>query len=119
MALKILIGDDDMVNQLVVRGLMKKIGHTDCTVVSSGKAVLEAAAAEEFDWLLLDIQLPDMDGFEVARRLPAEAKGGIGPKVVFVSGHDASDFKAEVAEVGAAGFVTKPVSEEALRDVIS
>ena len=66
---RILVGDDDRVNQLVLQGMLKRLGY-GCTVVGTGTEVVEAVTQESFDVLFLDVQLPDIDGFEVVRKTP-------------------------------------------------
>jgi DNA-binding NarL/FixJ family response regulator len=56
------------------------------------------------DWVLLDVQLPGMNGFEVAARLTSESDG---PSVVLTSSHDSADFGQLIAGSGARGFIPK------------
>jgi CheY-like chemotaxis protein len=114
---KILVGDDDRVNQLVIRGMLKKLGH-ECHVVGTGREVVEAVASQPFDLIFLDIQLPDIDGFEVVREVKKIPNLATQPRIAFVSGHDASDFRVELAELGVNHFLTKPITVDALARVL-
>lgn len=79
---------------------------------SSARLLLDAAAALRPDVILLDVHLPDVDGFDVAARLSA---GGDAPRVVITSSRDASDFGPMIQSSGALGFVPKnELSGEAL-----
>ncbi len=102
MPLKILIVDDeDTIRSflaLAVRALKFEPVLADC-----GEKALELFAAERPDLVLLDVQLPDIDGFDVASRLT----NGNGPHIVLVSSRDSSDFGPLVARSGARGFVPK------------
>jgi DNA-binding NarL/FixJ family response regulator len=69
-----------------------------------GAAALRAAEELQPELVLLDVQLPDIDGFEVAQRL---TNGGGGPIVVLVSSRDGSDFGPLVERSGARGFIPK------------
>jgi CheY-like chemotaxis protein len=71
---------------------------------SGGAEALEAAARLRPDVVLLDVQLPDINGFEVAERLRAE---GDPPAVVLTSSRDAAEFGGLIAQSGARGFIPK------------
>lgn len=114
--LKILVGDDDRVNQLVLQGMLKKLGY-ECQVVGTGTEVVEAVSAEAIDVLFLDVQLPDINGFDVVREI-RQQHPSTPIKIAFVSGHDASDFRAEMEELKVGFFVTKPVTTVALQQVL-
>lgn len=66
---RILVVDDELINRKVLEGLLKSFGF-DCFSAESGKAALEILDAS-FDLMLLDIMMPDMDGFSVARAVRA------------------------------------------------
>ena len=116
--MKILVGDDDRVNQLVLQGMLKKLGY-GCTVVGMGKDVVEHVARESVDLILLDVQMPDINGFDVVRELKKlpEIPGSF-PRIAFVSGHDASDFRQELDELEVGLFLTKPVTVDGLRKIV-
>ena len=115
--LRILVGDDDKVNQLVIRGMLKKLG-CDCTVVGDGRAVVDAVASQPVDLIFLDIQLPDINGFEVVREIQKLPNLEKRPKIAFVSGHDAGDFRAELTELDVSLFLTKPIAVDALSKIL-
>jgi CheY-like chemotaxis protein len=87
-------------------------------VVGTGREVVEAVASQPFDLIFLDIQLPDIDGFEVVREVKKIPDLSTQPRIAFVSGHDASDFRAELAELGVNHFLTKPITVDALASVL-
>jgi DNA-binding NarL/FixJ family response regulator len=100
----VLIVDDHPSFRASARLLLESEGYDVVGEAVDGSAGLLAAAELEPELVLLDVQLPDMDGFEVARRL---TRGGDGPAVVLVSSRDGSDFGTLVAESGARGFIAK------------
>jgi DNA-binding NarL/FixJ family response regulator len=81
-------------------------------VADNGEAALSAAETLRPDAVLLDLQLPGIDGFEVARRLASASRP---PRVVLMSSREASDYGARLAAAPAAGFIPKlALSGEAL-----
>lgn len=85
----------------------------------SGAQALRMAADLHPDWLLLDVQLPDLDGFEVAARLVGEVDGEA-PAVVLTSSRDRSEYGSLIEMSGAVGFVPKgELSGDALRSLLN
>ena len=71
---------------------------------ADGRAAIEAAAQVHPSVVVLDVRLPDLDGFEVARRLLAQPKP---PAIVLVSTTEAADYRRKIRDSGALGFITK------------
>jgi DNA-binding NarL/FixJ family response regulator len=117
MAYRILIVDDHPSFRATARTLLVADGFEVVGEAADGRSALEAVRRLEPDLVLLDVQLPDMDGFAVANELCR--KNGIGPKVVLTSSHDESDFGPIVVRCGAAAFVPKgELTGAALRAVL-
>jgi len=100
----VLIVDDHPSFRATARALLQAEGFVVVGEAEDGASALRAAAELSPDLVLLDVQLPDIDGFEVARRLTL---GSAGPAVVLVSSRDGSDFGPLVARSGARGFIPK------------
>ncbi|UVW27206.1 diguanylate cyclase [Massilia sp. H6] len=102
---KVLVVDDDAINREVLGELLKP----DYTVLlaRNGAQALERAARHAPDLILLDVMMPDMDGFEVLRRLRAEAQTAH-IAVIFISGLDRPEDEANGLKMGAADYITKP-----------
>lgn len=88
----------------MARRLLQAGGYDVVGEAADGSSAMQAARQLLPDLVLLDIQLPDVDGCEVARWLAAEANP---PAVVLISSRDAEDYGARLAGCGARGFVTK------------
>jgi DNA-binding NarL/FixJ family response regulator len=100
----VLIVDDHPSFRASARMLLQAEGFDVVGEAEDGISALAAAAELQPDLVLLDVQLPDMDGFDVAARL---TENGAGPAVVLVSSRDGSDFGALVGDSGARGFIPK------------
>jgi DNA-binding NarL/FixJ family response regulator len=100
----VLIVDDHATFRQSARLLLESEGFAIVGEADDGRSAIDQAAALSPDLILLDVQLPDIDGFEVATRLTAVDRG---PAVVLVSSHDGGDFGSLVGACGAKGFVAK------------
>ena len=108
---RILIAEDNLVNQKVLARVLKRIGVKDIQVVENGKLAVDKEAAEEFDVVLMDMQMPIMDGIEACRLIvDRQNREGItnGAKVVFCTAHVLDSFKNECYASGGSGFLPKP-----------
>jgi DNA-binding NarL/FixJ family response regulator len=103
MGKRVLIVDDHEPFRAVARVLLEAAGYVVSGEAGDGAEALAAVAAAPPDAVLLDVQLPDRDGFSVAAALTADG----GPVVVLVSSRDAEDYGRRIAACGARGFIPK------------
>src|SRR5262249_55244085 len=106
----ILIVDDTPTNVAVLSGLLKASFRTKVST-SGEKALAIATAPEKPDLILLDVMMPDMDGFEVCRRLKANPDSGEIPVIFLTAKAEAVD-EVKGFEVGAADYIHKPFAAE-------
>jgi DNA-binding NarL/FixJ family response regulator len=112
----VLIVDDHPSFRTSARAVLEAEGFAVVGEAADGESGLDAAARLAPQLVLLDVHLPDIDGFEVAARL---TNGGGGPAVVLVSSRDGSDFGPLVSRSGAKGFIPKAeLSGAALRALL-
>src|SRR3954463_6692559 len=104
---KILLVDDAPENLQMLQHLFRDNGQVE--FVSSGEAALASASAEPPDLVLLDVRMPEMDGYEVCRRLKAEHATQHIP-VIFLTECDAESDEARALRRGAVDYITKPVT---------
>lgn len=117
MAYRILIVDDHPSFRATARTLLAADGFEVVGEAEDGRSALEAISRLAPDLVLLDVQLPDMDGFAIASEL--EKGNRTPPKVVLTSSRDASDFGPLVGLCGASAFVPKAeLTGAALRAVL-
>ncbi len=112
----ILVVDDDQPVSEVIVAMLTHIG-CDVEPVSSAPAALERAAARPFSMVLMDVHMPDMDGFELARQL--RARHGQRLPLYGLSGAASRESMEEALEAGMDGYITKPVTLGRLRELIT
>ncbi len=105
----ILIVDDEETNLYALRLILESKGYR-CLEAAGGLEAIEAAAASNPEVILLDIQMPDMDGYEVCRRLKADERTSSIPIVFLTARYRDHDEIARGLEAGAHDYVTKPFS---------
>ena len=103
MVRRVLIVDDYEPFRAVARELLEAAGFVVSGEAADAAEALAAVVAEPPDAVLLDVQLPDRDGFSLATALTANG----GPVVVLVSSREAEDYGPRVAASGASGFIAK------------
>lgn len=101
----VLIVDDHPSFRASARRMLEASGYSVVGEAADGEAAIAAAGALAPDLILLDVQLPDLDGFEVAARIGALA--GTAPAIVLTSSRDLADFGDAVAESPVRGFIAK------------
>ncbi len=101
---RVLIVDDHLGFRRLARRLLQAIGHEVVGEAGTGAEALSESRRLKPDLVLLDIQLPDLDGLEVAASLSSEPEP---PTVVLVSSRDAADYGPRLLDCGAVGFITK------------
>jgi len=114
---RILLVDDNVDATRIMRILLELDGH-EVQVLNQGAAALAAVRAFRPDIVLLDIGMPDMDGYAVARQLRAEAGEAL-PLLVAITGFGREDDARRSREAGFDRHVTKPVEREVLQKLIA
>lgn len=112
----ILVVDDDFMNLRIVEMILGKIFQVSC--VTSGAEALEFLKKSRIDLILLDLRMPEMDGFEVMERLKAEEAYQKIP-VVFLTGEDDPEVEKQGMEKGALDFITKPFVKDTVLGCVS
>ncbi len=112
---KILAIDDEKNSLILIKSILKKsISHCEVITVQSGIEGIEKAKKENPDTILLDIQMPHIDGFEVCKRLKSDEKTKNIP-IIFLTGFETkSKSRIKGLELGADAFLTKPIDEAEL-----
>ncbi len=115
---RLLLVEDDSIVAAVIRGLLEREGHT-LLHVTNGLAALAELAHAHFDAVLLDLDLPGVDGFQVARLIRQREPAGQHLPIVAVTARSGSRDEALARDAGMDGFLRKPLSGEQLNDALA
>ncbi|KAL7570151.1 hypothetical protein ACA910_019989 [Epithemia clementina (nom. ined.)] len=107
-SLKVLIAEDNAINQKVLLNVLKRLDITNVVVVDNGQKAVDATNKEKFDFVLMDMQMPIMDGIDATRLILQQDNGRPPPKIVFVTANAMGSVERQVREVGGSGFIPKP-----------
>jgi CheY-like chemotaxis protein len=111
---KILVAEDNVVNQRVAVSLLSKRGH-DVSMVDNGQKAVEAVMREPFDLVLMDVQMPQMDGFEATSAIRArERVTGGRTRIIAMTAHALNGDAERCFEAGMDGYLSKPLNPRKL-----
>jgi signal transduction histidine kinase len=114
--LRILLAEDEAINRIVVLGMLQHLGyHADS--VSNGIELLEALDRRKYDVVLMDVQMPDIDGLEVTRRIRETA--GHQPYIIAVTAHALAGDRERCLAAGMNDYLSKPLGLSDLRDALA
>ncbi len=115
-SLRILVADDNLVNQRLISRLLEKMGH-QVVVASDGMAVLRILGQREVDFIAMDMQMPILDGVETTRKIRAMEIGAGGHvPIMAMTANAFEEDRRKCFEAGMDGFVVKPVSAQSIRE---
>jgi CheY-like chemotaxis protein/HPt (histidine-containing phosphotransfer) domain-containing protein len=114
--LRVLIVDDVEANRLLAQALLRRFGHKS-EVATSGFEALEKAVAGQFEVVLMDVEMPGMDGMEAARRI-RERLGAAAPRIIAITANALSGDRERCLAAGMDDYLSKPIQMEALRAAI-
>ncbi|MFY9822305.1 MAG: response regulator, partial [Thermoanaerobaculia bacterium] len=107
-SLRILVAEDHPVNRQVMLGLLERLGyHAD--FAANGLEVLAALKRQPYDLILMDVQMPEMDGLEATRRIREQPPDGRRPRIVAMTAHAMAGDRERCLEGGMDGYLSKPV----------
>jgi len=118
--LSVLVAEDNTVNQLLAKRLLEKRGHR-VTMTMNGREALETLAKDRFDLVLMDLQMPEMDGFQATLALREKEKvkqDGFHQPVIALTAHAMKGDKERCLAAGMDGYLTKPILPQELDAVL-
>ena len=117
--LKLLVAEDHYLSQKVIRGMLGKLG-LKADIASNGKEALELASSTRYDLILMDCEMPEMDGFEATRMIRAQEQKQALPAVpiVALTAHILREHKDRSLAAGMNAHLPKPVELNVLRETL-
>jgi two-component system chemotaxis response regulator CheY len=115
--LKYLIVDDFSTMRRIVRGLLKEMGCNNADEAEDGQAALQMLKAQKFDFVVSDINMPNMNGFDLLKAIKADAELKHLP-VLMVTAEARKEDIVRAAQEGAAGYIVKPFTKATLEEKV-
>ena len=113
--LKVLVAEDNIINQRLVVSMLTQLGHTGM-VVNDGEKALRCLSKMKVDVVLMDVMMPNMDGLQALAALRAkEATEGGHVPVIMATSHDEPGDAARFKRAGADGYLPKPLVQDQLQ----
>ncbi len=117
--LRILVAEDNLVNQRLIVRILEKRGHR-VVVAANGREAVEAMEKEAFDIVLMDVQMPEMDGFEATAAIRTKEKSsGLHQAIVALTAHAIKGDRGKCLAAGMDGYLTKPIRPQELDEVLA
>lgn len=115
----VLVADDFIINQQITKIMLQHLGYS-CTIAENGLIAVELFKTGVFDLILMDIQMPIMDGTQAAKHIRCyEKENGLPPiPIIALTAQVLNDEKAYCLSIGINDFIAKPVSKEELKEKI-
>ena len=117
--LRVLVAEDNLVNQKLVRHLLERRGHMPI-LVANGRDAIDLLRTGDFDLVLMDLQMPEMDGLEATAAIRAQEREARAPRVpiVALTAHAMQGDRQRCMDAGMDGYVAKPIKPVELFEVI-
>jgi CheY-like chemotaxis protein len=115
--LKILVAEDNPVNQKVVMRTLGRMGYSP-SAASNGRQVIDALEREAFDLILMDVQMPEMDGLEATRLIKRDRPGGQSPRIIAMTAYAMEDDREICLSAGMDDYISKPVRISELQSAL-
>ncbi len=116
--LRILLAEDNVVNQKLALRILQQMGYR-ADLASNGVEAVECVQRQTYDVVLMDVQMPEMDGLEASRRITAKWSAGERPRIVAMTANAMQGDREECLAAGMDDYVTKPIRVEALIEALT
>lgn len=117
-ALKVLIAEDVLINQMVIEKMLMNIGVEHIDVVADGMEAVDKASKTDYDFIFMDIQMPELNGIEATKKILQESSNNKRPTVVAVTANVSESDLQKYYSAGMVDSLPKPITIEILRNLI-
>jgi PAS domain S-box-containing protein len=114
---RILLAEDNVINQMVMVKMLNKLGY-QADVVANGKEVLSSLEHHNYDLILMDVQMPEMDGFETTRAIRKLRPSGNHPKIIAITAYALKEDRQRCLDAGMDDYISKPVRLQDLAEML-
>jgi CheY-like chemotaxis protein len=115
-SLRILVAEDNPINQRVVQMMLQRLGYTNTVLVEDGREAVAAVQDAEYDLILMDVQMPHMNGLDATRKIREHVKNPTVPWIIALTAGVMEDERRKVEDVGMNGFLAKPMAINRLEE---
>jgi len=115
--LRILLAEDNLVNQKVALLLLQKIGYR-ADIANNGAEAVNIFVNQQYDVILMDMQMPEMDGIEATQKIRQEYQNLPRPYIIAMTAHAMAGYRETCIDAGMDDYVTKPVNRDALAEAL-
>lgn len=116
--IRILVAEDNVVNQKLITNMLKKFGYL-CDIVANGNEVLEALTRNPYDIILMDVQMPELDGIEATKRIVIKyPKSASRPHIIAMTAHARGAEGQVCLDAGMEGYLGKPIDMKELKQLL-
>ena len=115
--MSILIAEDNMINQKLIVRILKNFGQ-EVDVTTNGKEALQAVHQKKYDIVLMDVQMPEMDGNEATQRIRSEVPHENQPVIIAMTAHALQGDREKCLEAGMNDYMSKPILIDEVRRMI-
>lgn len=116
--IRILLAEDNAVNQIVMQKMLNKLGYNS-DVAANGIEVLRSLERQPYDIILMDVQMPEMDGFETARAIRKLWPSGDQPKIIAITAYALKGDREKCLDAGMDDYISKPVKLDDLEEMLA
>jgi two-component system sensor histidine kinase/response regulator len=115
--LKILLAEDNAINQQVGSRILQQFGYR-IDMAANGKEAIDALERQKYDVILMDIQMPEMDGLEATRRIYSRWSSATRPYIIAMTANAMKEDQRDCLAAGMNDYLSKPIRAEAIRDAL-
>jgi CheY-like chemotaxis protein len=116
--LRILLAEDNAVNQKLALRILQQMGYR-ADVASNGIEAVESVGRQPYDVVLMDVQMPDMDGLEAARRICEQWQAARRPRIIAMTANAMQGDREQCLDAGMDDYLTKPIRVERLVEALA